>query len=63
MEGEYSSYKDTFTFEVITKSRPTEMYKDGLTESYELRLSRAGRVSQTKPVTRRNSYLVAYNID
>ena len=63
MEGEYSEYKDTFTFEIITKSRPTEMYQDGMTESYELRLNRAGRVSQTKPRTSRNSYLVAYNMD
>lgn len=63
MEGEYSSYKDSFTFEIVTKSRPTEMGQDGLTESYELRLSRAGRVSQTKPRTHRHSYLAAYNID
>ena len=63
MNGEYSSYRDTFTYEVVLEARATEMYQDGMTKSYELRLNRAGRVSQTKPRTHHHSYLVAHNID
>ena len=63
IDGEYDSYKEVFSFEIIIRARATEMYQDGMTESYELRLNRAGRVSQTKPRIHRYSYLVAYNID
>ena len=63
MESEYNNYRDTFVFEIVTATRPTEMYQDGYTTSYELRLNRSGRVSQTKPRTDRDSYLVAYNMD
>jgi hypothetical protein len=63
MNGEYSSYRDTFVFEIVTASQATEMYHDGYTTSYELRLKRSGRVSQTKPKTHRHSYLTAYNMD
>jgi hypothetical protein len=47
MEGEYNSYRDVFSYEIITDCRATEMYQDGYTASYELRVNRAGRVSQS----------------